>query len=144
MMGAEAEPKKRSALTVVGAALALVSSALVGGFLISKGWVFIGGAAVFFGFLSAGGSLKPAKFAEGFVTVFWVGWSGFGVLALLRDGRIFSALPVILLFLVGAFRLRRLFQKKQAADALPAAERVIDGELAPRTAKRPSPNARDG
>lgn len=107
----------------------LGASAVVGGWLIANGWVFIGGAGVFLGFLAAGSSLRPKKLAEGFVSLFWVGWTGFGLFALLKDARVFSAVPVAMLFAVGVFRLRSMFRKKAAADALPASERVIEGQL---------------
>jgi hypothetical protein len=123
------EPKKWAWATTSGAVLALVSSAIVGGWLMTKGWVFLGFAAVFCGFLSSGSSLRPRRLAEGFVSLFWVGWSAFGLYALLREGRVFSALPVSLLLLVGVFRLRGLWKKKAAVDALPASERVIDGRV---------------
>lgn len=135
--------RKAALAQTASGVLALAASALVGGYLISNGWVFVGGLGVFLGFLAAGSKLRPAKFAEGFVSVFWVAWTGFGLFALLKDARVFSAVPVAMLFAVGVFRLRSLFRKKAAVDALPASERVVEGELGLPKQGRPVRGDRD-
>lgn len=123
------EPPTSAPLTPLAVVLAFSLCAFfMGGYLIERGWLLVGGAAIFIGVLIISTVMKPERVAELFVSVFATAWSGYGAVSLLREGRYFAFVPLLLVFVIAALNFRaRLFKKTPPSRR--AADTLIEGQV---------------
>lgn len=122
------DAKTSATRKIASAVVYAAATAFVGGWLITQGWVFVGGAAILFGALALGAVLRPQWLAEALITIFCTSWAGIGLYVLLREGRPFSAIPVLFVFLFGVFKVKGLFRRGRPKK-LSASETVIEGKV---------------